>query len=404
MSALKQTLKTRLKPAFQPALSWLEFQQLPPKARDAARRDHRGNLNPQDPGPQAVIDAGLEWLGLAQDHSTSADGGVARHWSTLNGWSPSYPETTGYIIPTLLQQADLKQDNALRQRAQRMLDWLVNIQFDNGGFQGGMIGQEPVVPVTFNTGQILLGLCAGARVWPSRYLRPMRKAADFLASSLDEDGCWRKYPTPFAVHDDKAYETHVSWALLDAAQVEHNQDWIAAAIRQVDWAATHQQENGWMAQCCLSDKTMPISHTLGYALRGFVEAWRYTSHRRFLLVAGVLAEGLRNQLEASGRLAGAFHSDWRPGVSWSCVTGAVQIAHCWLLLFQETGDEIWLDAGKRANGWARRTVFLDGDPETRGAVKGSYPCDGEYCRFEFPNWATKFMIDSCQLELDVCKA
>ena len=37
------------------------------------------------------------WDGLerAQDYSSSEDGGVARHYGLLNGWSASYPETTG---------------------------------------------------------------------------------------------------------------------------------------------------------------------------------------------------------------------------------------------------------------------------------------------------------------------
>ncbi|MEG0886145.1 MAG: hypothetical protein RSH52_33445, partial [Janthinobacterium sp.] len=135
----------------------------PPARLTAAARaerlaDRRG-LPAFDPGPQAVVDACTAWLCAAQVHSSSNDGGVARDYSLLTGWASSYPETTGYIIPTMIALArragDEGGDAALHERARRMLDWCVAIQFPAGGFQGGKIDSTPRVPVTFNTGQIL---------------------------------------------------------------------------------------------------------------------------------------------------------------------------------------------------------------------------------------------------------
>ncbi len=126
----------------------------------------------------------------AQDCSASKDGGVARDYSLLRGWATSYPETTGYIVPTLLEYARRKHDDAVRERARRMLDWLVSIQLPAGGFQGGRIDSVPVVPVTFNTGQILIGLAAGQSSFGT-YEEPLIRAADWLVATQDEDGCWR---------------------------------------------------------------------------------------------------------------------------------------------------------------------------------------------------------------------
>ena len=36
-----------------------------------------------------------------------------------------------------------------------------------------------------------------------------------------------------------------------------------------------------------------------------------------------------------------------------------------------------------------------------GGVKGSFPVDGDYCRYAYPNWAAKFLADSLMLETDV---
>ena len=47
-------------------------------------RDRNG-LPRTDPGCDAVVEACLDWLARAQDYSASADGGVARDFSLLNG-------------------------------------------------------------------------------------------------------------------------------------------------------------------------------------------------------------------------------------------------------------------------------------------------------------------------------
>jgi hypothetical protein len=73
--------------------------------------DKRG-LPAADPGPEAVIAACTAWLCAAQDNSASKDGGVARDFSLLKGWSTSYPETTGYIIPTMIALASRNDDPA----------------------------------------------------------------------------------------------------------------------------------------------------------------------------------------------------------------------------------------------------------------------------------------------------
>jgi hypothetical protein len=397
---LPRMVPRAVKDGLRPLKRLADFQRLPAAAKAAVRRDREGLGAVADPGIKAVIAAALDWLGQAQDHSATRDGGVARHYSLVSGWSASYPETTGYIVPTLIEQARLRNDPVLMERARRMLDWLVSIQFPDGGFQGGTIGQEPRVPVTFNTGQILLGLAAGVAEFGDAYRPAMTKAADWLAETQDEDGCWRRFPTPFARADDKSYETHVAWGLLEAARLDPLRNWGDAGLAQVRWAIGRQRPNGWMSDCCLEEPHQPLTHTLGYALRGILEAWRFSGDPAFLDAGTRLAEGLLGCLDrqVSGRLPGRLNAEWRPAVDWVCLTGSVQIAHCWLMLYQDTGDARWLNAARRVNGFVRRTVSVDGPPETRGGVKGSFPVDGDYGTFEYLNWAAKFFIDANELE------
>jgi hypothetical protein len=271
------------------------------------------------------------------------------------------------------------------------------MQFPDGAFQGGVIGASPRVPVVFNTGQILLGLAAGEHGLGG-YRDPLHKAADWLAAVQDTDGCWRRHASPFALAGEKAYDTHVAWGLIEAERVLPGAGYGEAALANIRWALTRQQANGWFADCCLSDPRRPITHTLGYALRGVIEGYRLGGEARLLAAARRTADGLISALRPDGWLPGRLDARWRAAADWVCLTGSSQIAHCWLLLYQITGADSYRDAARRTNQWVRRTVSLDGPPEQRGGVKGSFPFDGGYGAFEFLNWAVKFTIDANLLE------
>ncbi|HEY2805714.1 MAG TPA: prenyltransferase/squalene oxidase repeat-containing protein [Gemmatimonadales bacterium] len=377
-----------------------EYSMLPPQAREAIRADRSG-LPLHDPGNVVAVAEALAWLCRAQDRSSSVDGGVARHFSLVSGWSSSYPETTGYIIPTFFECAEALGRADLRDRARRMLDWLVSIQLPDGSFQGGMIDQQPVVGVVFNTGQILMGLSRGAREWGGLYATAMRRAADWLVGVQDADGAWRLGQSPFALAGSKTYDMHVAWGLLEAARVEPRESWSRAALANIAWGISRQRANGWIEACCLSDPLRPLTHTLGYALRGMLEGFRFSADRALLDAALRTAEGLRGALTPEGFLPGRLDERWHAAARWSCLTGAVQIAYCWLALFVETGDVRLRDAAYAANAWVRRTQAVVGDPDLRGGIKGSFPVNGEYCRLELPDWAAKFYIDALRLEDEV---
>lgn len=384
----------------QAARRWQRPRPLTDQARAAIERDRRG-LPEHDPGPEAVIREGYHWLCRAQDLSASRDGGVARDFSLLSGWATSYPETTGYIVPTMLDYGKRFHVADAIERSRRMLDWCVSIQLPGGGFQGGRIDAKPVVPVTFNTGQILIGLSAGVAHFGDVYKPAAIAAADWLAESLDPDGCWRRYPTPFASNGEKAYETHVAWGLFEAERIAPGHGYGAAGLRNVHWALTKQESNGWFADNCLSDPKRPLTHTIGYVLRGVLEAHRLFDSAELLAAARRTADGLIPAIDANGYLAGCLDQEWRPAADYACLTGSVQIAHCLMMLHQLTGATPYREKAVALNTYVRRTIDVSGDPDTRGAVKGSFPVDGDYGTFQYLNWAAKFMIDANLLELDL---
>src|SRR5262249_20603307 len=127
----------------------------------------------------------VEWLKRAQ--GATPDRGVARGYSVgwsfqfrRYGWGPSYPETTGYLIPTLFDCAAYLGEEDLRQRALAMADWEIAVQMSDGAVMGGTIDQPPT-PAVFNTGQVLLGwLRAYRETGADKYLKAATAAGQFL--------------------------------------------------------------------------------------------------------------------------------------------------------------------------------------------------------------------------------
>jgi len=101
----------------------------------------------------AHLSAAIDWLCRAQDVRDGKPdaGGVAAGWSFEDGWLPSYPETTGYIIETFLAAAKILNRPELVDRAQRMIDWELSLQAPDGAFPGHF-GEPGSKPVIFNQG------------------------------------------------------------------------------------------------------------------------------------------------------------------------------------------------------------------------------------------------------------
>src|SRR6266851_382307 len=101
----------------------------------------------------------VDWIFRAQ----RPDGGIAAYYSYLTGYSKSYPEVTGYIIPTLYDFVRVTGDLVARHAAFLATDWLLSLQMTSGAFPGGLHasdsgGGKTAQPSVFNTGQILQGL------------------------------------------------------------------------------------------------------------------------------------------------------------------------------------------------------------------------------------------------------
>ena len=262
------------------------------------------------------LDATLAWLCRAQDAAKMGqtyDAGVSRAFHVRRRtWAASYPETTGYIIPTFYRYWRLTGNEEFRGRAVRMADWECDIQHPSGGVLAGALGESDQ-PTIFNSGQVIFGWARAFEIeGTERYRRSLLAAATWLCDTQDDDGCWRKFGSPLTHSRINAYNTRTAWALIRAYEVTGENRFQHCAIRNIDWALAQQLPNGWFPNNCLTDDRKPYVHTIAYAIRGILEAGLFLDVDRYVGAAALSADALAAALPADGRLPGRFDRDWRP--------------------------------------------------------------------------------------------
>ncbi|NWG13815.1 MAG: hypothetical protein HXY20_09800 [Acidobacteria bacterium] len=371
----------------------------PTFARIAIRecvRDALGLVHPaQD--PDCHLRAAIEWLVLAQDQT--GNGGVSAGFGR-RGWRPDYPETTGYIIPTFLDYWHLTGNNDLLDRALRMGAYEMRVQNEDGAIPGGYA--QPRSPCVFDTGQVILGwLALYQETGQVEYLRAARLAGDWLRRVQARDGSWPSFDHAGSA---RAYHSRVAWALIALGQASGEQGYIESGRSQLDWTMTTQRPNGWFDRAELRGEPYPVTHTIAYTIRGLLESAAALQDSRYLECARRAADALRHCQLKDGSLPGRFDSCWRPRSDWSCLTGCAQMSLNWLRIYELTGESAYMQAGLRSNSFVRKTQNLRTSGPDRGAIKGSWPCYGEYERLSYPNWAAKFFADALMLEIKVLRA
>jgi hypothetical protein len=347
------------------------------------------------------LDATMGWLARAQDQGN--DDGVARMYHLRTGWGASYPETTGYIIPTFLVYAQYSGRPEFADRAVRMARWESKVQMEDGAVQGGVITDAPT-PAIFNTGQVLFGWCAVSRHVPDEaFRRSALRAADYLVAQMDPDGAWRRNLSKFtdASLDTYAYNVRTAWALLLAQSLAPGDAYRSAAVRNVRFVLTLCADNGWIAKNCLSRPEQPLLHTIAYAYQGLLECAVLERLDDALETVVRGNDALLRNFEEFGQLHGRYADCWSPTVRWRCLTGEAQTSIVWHRLGEVTGDGRWRAAAERLNTQIKKTQTLEGDPAKAGGVKGSHPVTAPYGRLEYLNWAGKFFADALMLELRV---
>ena len=263
-----------------------------------------------------------------------------------------YPEVTGYWIPTLYQwgEPDL---------ARTCTRWLMSIQLPSGAFPA-----PDGVPYTFDTAQIMRGLCAALNDVEGAEAS-LRKACDWMLTQVDAGTGRLKTPST-ELWSDIASDLIHTYALPPLAQagkllcVKEYED----AARFV--LAYYKQQEGLVP-------FNRLSHFHAYAMEALTEMGEMDLARQGMAdVARVL--------RADGSIP-AY-----PDVEWVCSTGMAQYAIVWYTLGET----------ERAN---RAMAYLEKIQNPSGGFFGSYGKGAKYIAGAEISWGVKYFLDAWRLKL-----
>jgi len=345
---------------------------------------------------QRHLRAAAEWLAAAQD--SQGDGGFSGRYMLRSGWSSSYPETTGYIIPTLLALAEAWAEPVWRERAERAVRFLLGLQLESGAFPGAEVAENRTAPSPFNTAQILTGLVAWhAAAGEAEVAEAARRAVRWLISVQDADGAFRQH---FYNGVASTYSAHLSCWLAEYGARMDDPEALEAAARHLDWVLGHQDPStGWFDLAGFDAdqhaRRIAYTHTIAYTIAGVLTLGLILGREDAVAAAERAARGPAALLEERGLLPGVIDHRWQPVEMAQCLTGNCQMALIWQTLASKRGATELRGPASRALELVMQAQDLDNpNPGLRGGIAGSDPVWGSYITMALPNWAAKFFIDA----------
>ena len=333
-----------------------------------------------------------DWLLKSQSYGY--DKGYSRGFYLYkNGWDKSYIETTGYIIPTLLDVYDILKDERYKESALDAGEWLLFIQKKSGAYTD--IDKD--IELVFDTGQVLYGLIAIYELdildkkLKNRYREAIDNASNWLCTIQDSDGSWAKYGFNSIAH---SYYSRVSSILYRAGVILDNEIYKNCATKNIEWVLSCQLKSGFFDKLKFTPKEDSLLHTIIYVLEGLYDYYIYTKDDKVLKALLNNANRL-NEINSSTDLllCSQYDTDFNCINSERCITGLAQWSALAFKLYGVTNDEKYLRNAKKTLYYLKSKQFKE-NKNLKGSLPGSVPFWGVYASYSAVNWGVKFYIDA----------
>lgn len=234
-----------------------------------------------------ALDNAVNWLLFAQKQG--ADDGMGCY-HLIKGWKSSYPETTGYILPSLINYAKHYDKLEILEKVNKAANWLLEIQKPSGGWQGGRIADDKE-EIVFNTAQIIRGMLAVYELHGDNvYLESAIKAADWLCKIQTNEGYWKGFAL---MNEARVYDSYVDVPLLQLFSITSDSKYKKVAEKNLDWIINQkQQQNAWFADCdnTIKRNDKPILHTIAYTIDGLLHSGMMLNEEKYIKSAQRAAE------------------------------------------------------------------------------------------------------------------
>lgn len=271
----------------------------------------------------------------------------------------SYPEVTGYLIPTLLS---IGEHDLAHQYAQ----WLVSIQNQDGSYGLGELSYA------FDTGQVVRGFVALLGRMPELE-QPLRRACNWLIDTADSQTGRLMVPPPGKAWNlgrrgevNEGIHLYVLPSLQRAGELLNEPRYSTFADKSLNY---------YLKNVSLTDFTQPNSLTHFYAY----------------IQEALLELGCEEQAHAGMASVAEFQQSTGavPGysdVNWICSAGLAQLAQVWYRLGET----------KRADAALK---FLKMLQNPSGGFFGSYGIGADYFPDAEISWAVKYAVEAAHQQI-----
>lgn len=315
----------------------------------------------------------------------------------LGNWSKPYPETTGYLLGTLINASQVLSDQSLLDLAQKQISYFESIQFENGGFQ---ISRNENKSLVFDSSQILLGLC---QIYihnkSKRTLNIAKKTYNYLIACMNDIGY---FVVGNYVEDyNPAYYTRIVWALIlfeKTTNKEHKKSLLLLTN-----LLELKNKNHFFKKLSFHNTPFALTHNLIYTYRGIWES-------ALLLNDKALQKETSNSVSAivestifkDNMFYGEYNEDWKANKTFVCSVGNAQLVCLLIRIINENGNTKLFntipDLMNPLIKSQRKFRILN-----KGAITSSIPIWGKYQRFKYTNWTQKFFSDALMSLISYCQ-
>lgn len=327
-----------------------------------------------------------DWLIGAQ--SVNNDGGYAHSYSLYEGWGKSYPETTGYIIPTMLNLGEYLKAETYILSSFKAGEWLLEIQQLDGSFLD-LSGKKQI----FDTGQAIEGLVyIYKKTNDEKFLTSSIKAGDFIVNNQDGDGKWSKFAYNNLPH---TYYSKVAGNLLKLYKISGENKYKVSAQKNLEWIIGQQKNNGYFDLCSFKQNELPYLHNIIYVLEGLLASYNILKED---FIWQSLMKTVEKLLKINEQrdfiLYSQYDQNWNCFNRDKCLTGLAQWSILLLELYKMTKEERYFCQAVKTIHYLNSKQIARGSKNILGALPDTIPIWGNYRPFSFSNWTVKFYIDA----------
>jgi len=361
----------------------------------------------QTPSLDESLTKTFSWIKASFE--ATGDGGSAAYYHLGHGWKSSYPETTGYLIPTLYEYSRYSIDSYWAELAHKAAEWLIKIQYKEGGWQGLQIG-VPCEPRIFNTGMILDGMISAfLHQKDEKYLEAAIKGVDWIISKIGNNGLFiSNNPVKGGWSADILVLSYAA-TVIQYLPADKQSKYLESIHNSMNSHLKFQAPNGWISASNFEDSfpDTAVLHVLGYAFDGLLVLFEVTGEQKYMDSAMAIAGELLSLYKTTGQIPSYIKSDWSTyydmgrGKASLCLTGLSQVAICFHKIARIKNKPEYVEAANKIiaqvagiGNWKSSCNGLS------YGITGSYPISGHYQKYKTLNWAAKFHAESILLAMN----